>query len=350
MVADLATDIYDQNKAFERLSLTAAARSKNFPSVYIDRLVDMIIEDDLLTLDSGGYRFSPRASETNYQEVWQLVVEDYPIAAKELSLIASRFRSLKSVIQQSELAPQALTSQLADLSAGALSGIVPQQCLQALALNAVQVIIDQRDFINNLDILELNACDSDIASVIAPQLLDEDCFDLFSCRQSLVYKMEEQHAEINSLAPHYITIPSDFDAHQFTSTAKQYDVIILNHFISKHQQPDIFLTQLKKWLKPNGLLLLVEQSPSRISDFVFGASLDWWLTTNSTAQSALIPAAALRQHLLNNGYHSELMHQFSDPQQTSGYLLFCQASSQANVQSGSHAFVDESLNLSLIHI
>lgn len=345
VVADLASDLYDQNKIFDRPSLTTAARAKNFPSVYIDRLLDMIIEDELLSLDGGDYRFSPRASETNYQEIWQLILEDYPIAAKELSLIASRFRTLQLVVQQGEHATEALTSQLADFSVGALSGTVPQQGLQALALNAVQVIIGQRDFSYNIDILELNACDSDIASVIAPQLLDEDCFDLFSCQQSLVYKMEEQHAEINCLTPHYITMPSDFDAQQSTPIAKQYDVIILNHFVSKHQQPDIFLKQLKKWLKPNGLLLLVEQSPSRISDFVFGASLDWWLTTNSTAQSALIPAAALLQHLLNNGYHSELMHQSSDPQQTGGYLLFCQARSQANVQSGRHALVDESLSI-----
>ena len=74
-------------------------------------------------------------------------------------------------------------------------------------------------------------------------------------------------------------------------------------------------------------MLLVEQSPSRITNFIFGASSHWWLRTDSAAQSSLIPASALKENLLNNGYQSKLIYQSANQHQGGGYLLFCQVSS-----------------------
>ncbi len=325
-VVETIIALVGKQDSFDQASLLATARLRNLPSAYIDCLLNIAVEDELLTVNDGICQFTARASATNFQEIWQLILEDYPAVVAELSLIASRYQSLKKTLNDDDKALETITHQPSHFLPSALSGSVSEQGLQSMALSAVQAVLDQRQFTHNLDFLELNSSDTDIASSVAPQLLAEDCFDIFTVEQALVYKIQEQCAAFHSINAQYIKTPSDFNAQSPAITAKQYDVIILNHFTSQHQQPDVFLTQLKHWLKPNGLVLLVEQSPSRITNFIFGASSHWWLSTDSAAQSSLIPASALKENLLNNGYQSKLIYQSANQHQCGGYLLFCQVS------------------------
>lgn len=285
-------------------------------------LLDVALQDGLITQDdsqSGQYQFTELADAASAKQIWRLLVDDYPEYLAELSLLAPRLSSIseQSVADEKHSAPNkhlsfASITPSRESVVNLIANGAAYSAIHQFGQEAINALIAARTVAQNIDVLELASYDSALAETLAPQLLDNDHYCYRSCDSGSVARLQESLATHHAFAGSYLATPEQFllPDEEGNNREQNFDLIILSHFLFASQRPDRLLARLKKLLKPNGLLILAEQSPNRLEDFVFGADPQWWSRSNDQhRRSQLLTAPALQAWLVQDGFSSSVLYE-----------------------------------------
>jgi acyl transferase domain-containing protein/NADPH:quinone reductase-like Zn-dependent oxidoreductase/NAD(P)-dependent dehydrogenase (short-subunit alcohol dehydrogenase family)/acyl carrier protein len=294
---------------------------------YLQRLLDILLEDGVLEPDGDALAWVATASEQpDAADIWRSLLADYPDYAAEILLLGRVGHNLAAVLS-GEIEPSALLPDdpTHPLLSHYLSGS-PSVQAYGLAISGL-VTAAQANLApgTRLRVLEYSSCRSQLAAQLLPHLDVDRCdYRIAAMAQSACQTMETLCERFPALDIRLLDLrhPPEDD--------ERFDIVLLNQELATAADPPALLAALVARLVPGGLLVVAEQPPARWSDLVFGLQPDWWLKTgHGRSLPRLQPARAWQDLMARQGFAEvQLVHEL--PGRTQGPYLLLARKSQAD--------------------
>ena len=263
---------------FTLSSLMAAGDIEPRHAALLSRLVGILEEDRLLTRTDSEWSLTEAAELPSPEEIWRLLLADFPGYLHEATFIGRCGLHLASVLRGGEPPPSLISKGGVGITAH-LSDASPTWHLTNLAAKeALCEIAREWPKGRRLRILELSGGAVNLAADTLSVLPKERCHYVFASPDEAV-RVRGQ-AELAHLGSHSVTeLDINGDLADQGWAANSFDVIIASHVLHGSDNVGRALDNIRWLLGRDGLLLLLERPPERQSDLVFGIQPEWWRRT-----------------------------------------------------------------------
>ncbi|MEM8828383.1 MAG: SDR family NAD(P)-dependent oxidoreductase, partial [Cyanobacteria bacterium P01_G01_bin.19] len=265
------------------------------------RILEILTEAGILKETSGNWQVVKNCERINIEEKYQQLLQQYPLAKAELTLLHRCASQLDKVLN-GNLDPKELLFPDGDLS---LTTNLYQDSPGAKVTNTLvaetikQVLVDLSQD-RTIKILEIGAGTGGTTAYVLPELKDRDVEYTFTDLSPLfLTKAEEKFQEYNFISYELLDIAKASNNNQ------TYDVIIAANVLHATADLKQTLANARKLLNPEGILILVEGTqPIRWFDLTFGMTDGWWKFTDKQlrANYPLISVYKWQEILLDNDF------------------------------------------------
>jgi acyl transferase domain-containing protein/NADPH:quinone reductase-like Zn-dependent oxidoreductase/NAD(P)-dependent dehydrogenase (short-subunit alcohol dehydrogenase family)/acyl carrier protein len=313
---------------FTLSSLMAAGDIDSRHAVLLSRLLGILEEDRLLTRTDSEWSLTGGTELPGPEEIWRLLLADFPSYLHEASFIGRCGLHLAAVLRGGE-SPPALMSKGGVSITGRLGDASPTWRITNLAAKeALCEIAKEWPKGRRLRILELSGGGVNLAADALSVLPKDRCHYVFASPDEAV-RVRGQ-AELAHLGSHSVTaLDINGDLVEQGWAANSFDVIIASHVLHSSDNVGRALDNIRWLLGRSGLLLLLERSPERQSDLVFGIQPEWWRRTTEIRRplSRLRTVEEWRVAALHHGFVDAVPWSERAPDvPASTYLLIAQNS------------------------
>jgi phthiocerol/phenolphthiocerol synthesis type-I polyketide synthase C len=263
---------------FTLSSLMAGGGIDSRHAVLLSRLVGILEEDRLLTRTDSGWSLAEAADLPGPEEIWRLLLADFPTYLHETTLIGRCGLHLPAVLRGGE-PPPGLTSRGGVGVTAHLGDASPTWRITNLAAKeALCEIAGAWPKERRLRILELSGGAVSLAADTLSVLPRGRCHYVFASPDEAV-RMRGQ-AELAHFGSHSVmALDINSDLAEQGWSPNSFDVIIAAHVLHSSETVGHALDKIRWLLGRDGLLLLLERPPERQSDLVFGIQPEWWRRT-----------------------------------------------------------------------
>ncbi|MFO1417409.1 MAG: type I polyketide synthase [Methylotetracoccus sp.] len=282
--------------------LAAEGRIAADSAALLLHLVQVLQEDGVIEPTEDGWRWSPESGLPQAEAVWISLLGDYPDYAQSVILAGRVGMHLAAV-----LAGNIDAATLIARDANPLTALVAGSTAHADFMLAIEDIVtagvQRLPEGKRLRILELSSARSSMCPHLLSRI-ESDRFDYvigspsqadLDERRGLIDRhpglegcvLDLQHADYGWSAP----------------VSDRFDIVIVTEGLTPYRDIGTTLSHLKRLLHDDGLLLTVDQHPSRSADLLCGLHPDWWVgQTRGAGRSRLRTPAAWRALLERHGF------------------------------------------------
>jgi len=286
---------------------------------YLQRLVEMLLEDGALEPDGDGLAWVTAATEQPVaDDIWRSLLADYPDYAAEI-LLLGRVGSNLSAVLTGEIEPAVLLPKdpAHPLLSHYLNG---SPSLQAHGLAIIGLVKEAQASLppgGRLRVLEYTSGRSQLAAQLLPHMEADRCdYRIAAMDPSVWQTMETLCERFHALDARLLDLrhPPEPD--------ERFDIVLLSQELAMAADPQGLLSDLTARLVPGGLLVVAEQSSARWSDLVFGLQPDWWLKNGNGRLHPRLQTAKSWQDLLTRQGYADVQQLHELPGGTRGpYML-----------------------------
>ncbi len=220
-----------------------------------------------------GWTLADPAGQPEPEEIWRLILADYPAYAEEATLAGRTGLHLPEILRDGGGLPGVPAG---GAGAARLCDASPTWRLAAAAVGeTLAAVAGAWPAGRRLRILEIGCGGTDLAADLLASLPMDRCDYVFAAADERA--RSRAAAELADYAGHrVIQLGIDGDPAGQGLAAGDFDVVIANHALHSAGQPDLALAGLRRLLAEGGLLLALERSPERHTDLVLGVDSGWW--------------------------------------------------------------------------
>ena len=262
---------------FTLRSLLAALRADPSHVPFLQRLVLLLEEDGMVERDGSQWRLTGTSELTSPEEIWRLVLADFPVYLPE-SVIAGRAGlHLSGVLKGERDAAEILSpTKGAGTTEYLLDSSPTLRIGHYAACEALAAIIADWPAGRRIRILEIGAGAMGLSAELLSQATAERCDYVFtSPNPELRSRAETEFGQRRAFSVAEIDLTTA--APRQDLPPNHYDVVIASHALHEITDLDTALGVLRWLLVRDGLLLLLERPPERLGDLVFGLHPQWWV-------------------------------------------------------------------------
>ena len=275
------------------------------------RLLQIIAGVNILQFNSDrdNWQVMLTLANANPRATTESVLDNYPLAETELTLL-SRCGSQLSNVLQGALDPVQLVFPAADLSmvTRLYQDSPSAKVFNTLVQQAVSAAIFQFSQNRSVQLLEIGAGTGGTTSYILPHLLSNQVEYTFTDISTLfTTKAQERFSEYPFVRYQILDIELDPTDQGFEP--QKYDIIIAANVLHATSSISQTLQHIRKLLVPGGLLVLVELTdPQRWLDLTFGLLKGWWRFRDLDLRPdyPLLPVEKWQQVLQENGFEQTI--------------------------------------------
>ena len=263
-------------------SLLGALRADPSHAPYLQRLVLLLEEDGMAERDGSQWRLAGASELSSAEEIWRLVLADFPVYLPE-SVVAGRAGlHLPEVLKGRRNAAGILFPEKGASAKEYLLDVSPAMRIGHYATReALAAIIADWPAGRRLRILEIGAGATGLSAELLSLAPPERCDYVFASPDPALRSRAETmfgQRRAFSVADIDLGIPTSGQ----DLCPNRYDVVIASHALHEFTDLDIALSVIRWLLVCDGLLLLLERPPERLSDLVFGLQPRWWARSPSS--------------------------------------------------------------------
>ncbi|MGB0749261.1 MAG: beta-ketoacyl synthase N-terminal-like domain-containing protein, partial [Magnetospiraceae bacterium] len=242
-------------------------------------LISILEEDGLLVTDGDTYRLLDGSDLPPPEEIWRLILADYPAYLPEMVLAGRCARHMPAILRGS-VAPDSIVSSRA--GGGTLEHYFEDSGTVRAANLAAEMVIDQivADWPSDrrLRILEIGGGTGGLASRVIDSLPSDRCDYVFTDESDEAVGHAEAHFKDSVFVScRTLDISQDFADQGFEEAA--FDIVIVGNILHRLSDMGAALGRVRGLLAERGLLLLAERMPERLTDMIFGSKPSWWRHT-----------------------------------------------------------------------
>jgi phthiocerol/phenolphthiocerol synthesis type-I polyketide synthase C len=261
----------------------------------LDRLIGMLAEDGVIApVSEGCWRWTAPEGESHFPEpadIWMSLLRDYPEYAGVTARLGSAGLRLPGRLREGtrgELREQSP----AESAFWWLDGATHEEA--AAVYGAIDDLIgalaaSQRPQAR-LRVLRIASAAprEELAHMLWPLPDRERCeLHIAAPTQQLLDEVRRGFAPLARQPGHVLDLDQPADSGG-GGPGHRFDVIILGEGFSDAPDPELRLARARALLSEGGLLLAIEQPPSRAADLVFGLHPAWW-RAHATPQARAVP-------------------------------------------------------------
>ncbi|MGY6216362.1 type I polyketide synthase [Methylolobus aquaticus] len=257
-----------------RLAASAALGSGMGP--YVHRLLEFLQEDGIVEPADGVWRWCPDSGTPEPVAVWASLIGDYPDYA--LPVITAGRVGLHLLEVLSGQVDAAALLQPGDLNRVSVRGNDPGAGdFRTAAAGIVLTAVAQMPPHRRLRIVEVSCGQTPLAPYVLTQV-DQTRVDYLiitptdagpADRTALLQRFRYLRTrQLDLMAPDALSLEPELPI---------ADILVLTEGFSELDNPRGWLGCTERLLAQDGLLLAIDEYPSRRADLVWGAQHDWWL-------------------------------------------------------------------------
>jgi 8-amino-7-oxononanoate synthase len=239
------------------------------------RLLEILREDGFLGCEGGECTLATDPGLRSPEKIWRQLVGDFPAYLTEAAAVGRCGIHLPQLLR-GEMSEDLLEANGAWSVAAQLCDASPSWHLANQALkDALGEIVRGWPAGQSLRILELSCGALGLTADLLAALPIEHCRYVFThAHESIRAHAKAQLVDFAG----YSVLELDIDADPATGplAPNSFDVVIASHVLHDARTPEIALKNIGRLLSANGLLLVLERSPDRMSDLVYGTNPTWW--------------------------------------------------------------------------
>jgi len=290
------------------------------------RLLGMMEEDQLLRATETGWRYLANDSRPSPQQIWNSLVADYPDYFSMFHAVGCVGLHLESILagRQTAKAVYPRECTLAALSHHTL-GIDGIQSIGNGIIAVTRQWLGQLPESRRLRIIELSRGQPSYAAQILPVI------ESSRCDYTVATPSQDAMEHFRPLQEHFPCLEVqqiDLDAVQITKNIpndERFDLAIVTSEFATDIATLQALAYVKRMLCHGGTVILIEQHPSRWTDFVFGAQASWWVAAAAGTWESRHGGAKRWQHELKQmGFGGVTQLELSPGVNVGPYLLLAQ--------------------------
>ncbi|CAA6802867.1 MAG: Capsular polysaccharide biosynthesis fatty acid synthase WcbR [uncultured Thiotrichaceae bacterium] len=235
---------------------------------FIQRLLDILEDDELASRNDEHWTL---ACETDYppaNDLWLSLLNEHPQYIAELTLLARCGKHIPEVLINKVPADTLISPSKSSTQEHWQNASPSHQSMQKMLLAAFTEIIEEAPSKYLIRVLQIGATPL-TATLINTLETDQFQYVITDEDPALVDEQISHFKHLENVS----SLP--FDLHQEDSQLKKqahFDLIIAIH---PHRQTQAF-HQLRQCLKGHGILLSLEDLPTRFSDITAGLHPEWW--------------------------------------------------------------------------
>ena len=210
-----------------------------------------------------------------------------------------------------------------------------------LVAETIESWLASRATVSAVNILEVNAAFTGLASGVATQLLAEDNYALFTSSSSGFSQANAELGGLHNVGVQYVEdfaqmAPDDLLA-VLPGLGHGYDIIALGHLRGSAEVVKHVVDVVVGCLKPGGVLILADRANNRLDDVLLGLDTHWWQANQDLGIGNLISQDTCVELLISKGLEVAPLVLPESVCADSDFVLVAQAQSesQAGKQSGS---------------
>ncbi|MEL7039730.1 MAG: polyketide synthase dehydratase domain-containing protein, partial [Cyanobacteria bacterium J06592_8] len=271
----------------------------------LNRLLEILTEDQILGLEKGQYKVINRPSYIDVEVKQKALLDRYPNAQAELTLLHRCASQLAEVLRGNIEATQllfpngdlSLTTQLYQDSPGAK---LMNNMIQKAVNSALEKITSEQ----KVRILEIGAGTGGTTAYLLPHLNSSQTEYVYTDISPLfLNQAQDKFRNYDFVKYKVLDIEKLLEIQGFES--HQYDLVIAANVLHATSDLKQTLENIINLLAPQGLLILLEGTqPLRWFDLTFGLTEGWWKFDDSDVRPSypLIPTQKWKTLLEENGF------------------------------------------------
>lgn len=284
-------ELLGSRSRFTLPSLLAASRADASHAPLLQRLVDMLEEDGVAERDGAQWKLNGVSGLPGAEEIWRLVLADFPACLPEAVAGGRAGLHLPGVLRGERDAVDLSAPPKGVAAAEHLFEASPILWMSRYALGeALAAVVADWPTDRRLRILEVGAGAMGLSAELLSLVPSERCDYVFTSPDRDLLSRAE--AELNGQRG-FATAEIDFgcDPRDQQLAPNGFDVVIASWSLHAMSDLSTALEVIRWLLAQDGLLLMVERAPERMSDLIFGLQPEWWARS-------LAPPASPRGRLL----------------------------------------------------
>ena len=269
--------LFPEDQPIDPARLAAGTALGSGMGPYVHRLLEFLQEDGIIEPADGAWRWCPDSGTPEPVAVWASLIGDYPDYAAPI-ITAGRVGLHLSELLSGQLDATAL-AQGANLNRASMRASQPCAAdFHAAAAGIIQTAQAHLPPHRRLRIVEASRGQSLLAPSVLPQV-DQTRVDYL-----IITPADAELADRTTLLQRFrclrtreldLTAPDALALEPELPTA---DILLLTEGFSELDDPRGWLGCVERLLALDGLLLVIDEYPSRRADLVWGGQSDWWRT------------------------------------------------------------------------
>lgn len=272
----------------------------------LSRLVDMLVEDAILTR-RGGKLVLDDETLPAIDELWRSLLALSPGHVAELTLLAHCGAALPAVLSGEQDAAVVLPPVRNSLLDHLFEASPTWTHVNAMARASLEACVEGWTERRPMRVLEIVTPQANLFEPIGAHLQGRCDYTIAGSDEQLDAFDRGRHPLIRTAT---LQLGDQPELTVEAGRSGTFDVVVINNLLRASAQPHRLLAALRTWMTPGGLLVLSEAQASRFSDIVFGLSTEWW----STVRGDLLTAETIEAMLLAEGFQTPARHVEADLQ------------------------------------
>ena len=268
--------ILGSRSRFTLPSLCDSSRIERAHTPLLQRLLNMLEEDGMAEREGPQWRLNGAPELVGPEEIWRRVLADFPACLPETVASGRAGLHLPGVLRGERDASEILSPKKGLTAREHLFEASPALRIIHHALGeALATLVAEWPAGRRLRILEVGGGAMGLSAELLSMAPAERCDYVFTSPSREVRSRAE--AELGPRRA-FTVAEMDFsrDPRDQQLAPNDYDVVIAPHALHTIADLDAALRIIQWLLAQDGLLLLVERAPERMSDLVFGLQPEWW--------------------------------------------------------------------------
>ncbi|MFP4337533.1 MAG: beta-ketoacyl synthase N-terminal-like domain-containing protein [Halothece sp.] len=271
------------------------------------RLLDILKEANILTSTDEEWRVVKTPSNANPDLKIKELLNSYPEAKTELTLLQNCAINLGDVLQ-GNCDPLQLIFPDGDLTLATqlYQDSPPAKVMNQLLEKVISVASSNFPNDKTLNCLEIGAGTGGSTAYLLPTLNQRSLQYTFTDVSPLfLIKAQKKFRDYNFICYEKLDIEKEITAQNFP--LHHYEIIIAANVLHATENLSVTLQNIKQLLAPNGLLILLEGTkPTRWLDLIFGLTSGWWRFNDAWRDNYPLLSATQWQTLLENSGFTEV--------------------------------------------
>ena len=242
----------------------------------LSRLLEVLREDGVFNVEGSEWTFSEDSRLPDPEASWRQLLAEFPGLVRDVTVAGRWGMHL----------PDLLRGTSRNLASKSNVGVTANLCDASPTWRMVNLAVREAlvEIVGNcpegrrLRILELGCGAVGLTADLLRVLPMKSCRYVFASPDEAV--RAQARAELGDFDGH-VMLDLDIvaDLTEQGQDANSFDIVIASHVLHALDEPETALDNIHRLLDRDGLLLVLERSPERVADLVFGAEPEWWSRT-----------------------------------------------------------------------